>query len=306
MVAQRAGGWSLTMFLTPDAKPFFGGTYFPKTARYNLPGFGDLLVQVTKTYRDKKQQIAEQNQSLLVALQRTLPRPSAGDESLSPQPLETAIAQLRASFDQRFGGFGGAPKFPHAAEIELCLRRFAATQEFDLLHLATFTLERMIDGGIYDQLGGGFCRYSVDGEWSIPHFEKMLYDNGPLLKLLADAYAATGSAKFARAAEETAGWVMREMQARDGGYYWTFDADSEHEEGKFYVWTPEAVRRLLTAEEYHVAALTWGLDGPPNFENAQWHLRVNRDIDLVAQQVDKPIAEADRLLQSASAKLVAA
>ena len=140
----------------------------------------------------------------------------------------------------------------------------------------------MAEGGIYDQLGGGFCRYSVDAHWTIPHFEKMLYDNGPLLRLYADAWAVTGEPLFARVAEETAGWVMREMQSPEGGYYSSLDADSEHEEGKFYVWTPREVQALLTAEEYAVTAPHYGLDQPPNFEGKHWHLAVAQPLDVIA------------------------
>src|SRR5262249_38395542 len=173
---------------------------------------------------------------------------------------------------------GGAPKFPHPAELEFCLRRSAAAGDGAAERIATYTLERMALGGIYDQLGGGFARYSVDAEWAIPHFEKMLDDNGPLLRLHADAWTVTRNALFARVAEETAAWVMREMQspsvANEGGYYSSLDADSEHEEGKFYVWTPDEVRSLVSPEEYAVLAPHYGLDGPPNFEGSHWHLRV--------------------------------
>src|SRR2546428_9042929 len=137
----------------------------------------------------------------------------------------------------------------------------------------------MCEGGIYDQLGGGFCRYSVDAEWSIPHFEKMLYDNGPLLGVLADAWLVTGAPLYARCAEETAGWLAREMQSPEGGYYSSLDADSEHEEGKFYVWERDAIRSLLTAEEYAAFAPRYGIEGPPNFENRHWHLRVGGSIE---------------------------
>ena len=256
MLTQKSGGWPLTLFLTPDGKPFFGGTYFPKMPRFNLPGFAGLLERVAEYYAASRGDIDEQNNRLVAALERTQPAAPATAVTFGENPLNEAMAAVRASFDGRHGGFGGAPKFPHPTELELALRRYAATGDKDALHIATFTLEKMALGGIYDQLGGGFSRYSVDQQWMIPHFEKMLYDNGPLLRLVTDAWVASGNPLFAQVAEETAAWVMREMQSPEGGYYSTIDADSEGEEGKFYVWTPEEVQALLSAAEYHVAALT--------------------------------------------------
>ena len=267
MLAQRPGGWPLTMFLSPDGTPFFGGTYFPKQARHGLPGFADLCSRIDAIWHEKRAAISAQNEELAKALARTVPRDGAPREEFSSQLVRAVLENLRASFDARFGGFGGAPKFPHPSDLELCLRH----GETGIVHT---TLKHMCEGGIFDQLGGGFCRYSVDAQWSIPHFEKMLYDNGALLSLLADAWVATGEALFARCAEETAAWMLREMQSPEGGYYSSLDADSEHEEGKFYVWDREEVRALLTGEEYRVAASHYGLDRPANFESRHWHLRV--------------------------------
>ena len=265
MLAQRAGGWPLTMFLSPDGTPFFGGTYFPKTPRYGMPGFPDLCERIAAIWRDKRADIQAQNAEVLKALARTLP--SGAGSGLSAQVLDDMLRNLRASFDAQHGGFGAAPKFPHPTDLELCLRK----GEDDIARL---TLRRMCEGGIYDQLGGGFCRYSVDAHWSIPHFEKMLYDNGPLLALLADAWLVCGERLFEGCAEQTAGWLMREMQSPEGGYYSSLDADSEHEEGKFYVWDRAEVQSLLSADEYTTLARHYGLDGPPNFEGKHWHLRV--------------------------------
>jgi len=287
MLAGRAGGWPLTLFLAPDGAPFFGGTYFPKTSRYGLPGFGSLLERVSEIWRDRRAEIDAQNEQLRSAFSRTLPAGAVHRSELSDAPLRAALQDLRASFDARNGGFGSAPKFPHPSDLELCLRRGEGG-------IALLTLTRMCEGGIYDQLGGGFCRYSVDAHWSIPHFEKMLYDNGPLLTLLADAWLAAAEPLYARCAEETAGWMMREMQSPDGGYYSSLDADSEHEEGKFYVWDREEVRALLAPEEFRVAAAHYGLDQPPNFENRRWHLRITN------------IPEDENLLRQAKSKLFAA
>ena len=272
MLAQRPGGWPLTMFLSPDGTPFFGGTYFPKAARFGLPGFPELCERIAAIWRDKQPDIASQNSEVQKALARTLPRRAARRPELSRDLLRAVLDNLRASFDPRFGGFGAAPKFPHPTDLELCLRK----GETDIAHT---TLKRMCEGGIYDQLGGGFSRYSVDAQWMIPHFEKMLYDNGPLLSLLADAWLVTGELLYARCAEETAGWIMREMQSPEGGYYSSLDADSEHEEGKFYVWSRDEAQSALTGEEYAVLSPHFGLDQPPNFENRHWHLHVARPVE---------------------------
>ena len=286
MLAQRAGGWPLTMFLAPDGTPFFGGTYFPKEARYGLPGFPDLCERVAALWREKRAEIGAQNAEVLKGFARTLPRPAAQPGELDAGPVQALLDVLRTNFDATYGGFGAAPKFPHPTDLELCLRKGETA-------LAHTTLKRMCEGGIYDQLGGGFCRYSVDARWMIPHFEKMLYDNGPLLGLLTDAWLVTREPVYRKCAEDTAGWMMREMQSPEGGYYSSLDADSEHEEGKFYVWDRDEVQRLLTTEEYAAAAPHFGLDQLPNFENRHWHLHM-------AKAMDTPILEA------AKAKLFAA
>src|SRR5258705_2544274 len=204
MIGSRTGGWPLTMFLAPDGAPFCGGTYLPKEARYGLPGFPELCERIAEVWRDKRIEIAAQNREVLGAFSRLLPQRAPRRPEFSAGLLDQLIEELRASFDARHGGFGGAPKFPHPAELELCLRKGAAD-------MTLLTLTRMCEGGIYDQLGRGFARYSVDAEWQIPHFEKMLYDNGPLLRLLAEAWRVTPEPLFARCAAETAGWILREM-----------------------------------------------------------------------------------------------
>ncbi len=287
MLSQRNGGWPLTMFLSPDGVPFFGGTYFPKTARHGLPGFPELCERIAAIWREKRGDIAAQNVEVLNAFSRVQPVAAAHGQ-MSTQPIGAMLENLRASFDARFGGFGGAPKFPHPTDLELCLRK----GERDIVRT---TLSRMCEGGIYDQLGGGFCRYSTDARWMIPHFEKMLYDNGPLLGLLADAWLGTGDPLYARCVEETAGWIMREMQSPEGGYYSSLDADSEGEEGKFYVWDRAEAQVLLSTEEFGSLSRHYGLDGPPNFEDRHWHL-------YVANSSEK----GDAFLASAQKKLFAA
>ncbi len=305
MLTQRNGGWPLTLFLTPDQTPFVGGTYFPKQPRHNLPGFIALMQQVMTLYRTRQQDIAAQNASLLQAFDTTLP--SAPEQvSFSTAPLDAACGALQQSFDHVHGGFGNAPKFPHPTDMEFLLRHAARTHNADAQHMALHTLRKMADGGIYDQLGGGFCRYSVDGHWAIPHFEKMLYDNGPLLTLYTDASVLTGEATFSNTAHGIAGWVMREMQAPQGGYYSSLDADSEHEEGKFYVWTPQQVASLLSVEEYAIASAHYGLDQPPNFEHQHWNLVVSQPLDSIASALVMPLEQAEELLASAQQKLFAA
>jgi uncharacterized protein len=289
MLAQRPGGWPLTMFLSPDGAPFFGGTYFPREPRYGLPGFAELCERVASAWREQRAEIAAQNVEVLQALARTTPQRGDAQSALSRAALDAVLEHLRRSFDARFGGFGGAPKFPHPSDLELCLRHGERG-------IALSTLARMCEGGIYDQLGGGFCRYSTDAHWSIPHFEKMLYDNGPLLALLADAALLDGDALYARCAAGTAGWLMREMQSPQGGYYSSLDADSEHEEGKYYVWDRDAVRSLLDADEFAIVASHYGLDDAPNFEQRLWHLRVTRPLP----------SGAETALRQAHKKLLAA
>ena len=305
MLTQRSGGWPLTLFLMPDGTPFFGGTYFPKRARHGMAGFLDLLPRVAEAYRDKREEIARQNTALLDALARTLPAP-AGGGALKRAPLDAAVREFAQAFDDVHGGIGQAPKFPHPFELAFCLRRHALDGGELGLAIARLTLVKMAEGGIHDQLGGGFCRYSVDPYWSIPHFEKMLYDNAALIALYGDAWIATRLPLFEKTVRDIAGWVMREMQSPEGGFYSSLDADSEHEEGKYYVWTPDEVRSLITADEYAVVEPHYGLDGAPNFEDREWHLRVMKPLELIAKRLDVPLAECEVRLESARAKLFTA
>ena len=307
MLTQRNGGWPLTMFLTPEQLPFFGGTYFPDKPRYGMPGFPDLIRRVREFYDQHPDDIREQGEQLAQALARTAPQAASHPSQFSRAPLDDAAAYFASAFDRDRGGLTGAPKFPHPDSLEFLLRRFAASgdrrgreapaRDTTALELATLTLRKMAHGGIYDQVGGGFARYSVDADWAIPHFEKMLYDNAWLLRLYADAWAITRNPLFERICDETAAWVMREMQSPEGGYYSSLDADSEGEEGKFYVWTPDEVRALLTPEEFEVAGRCFGLDRPPNFENSHWHLVLARE---------PADAAARKLLDAAREKLRAA
>jgi uncharacterized protein YyaL (SSP411 family) len=309
LITRGNGGWPLTMFLTPaEQAPFFGGTYFPKEPRYGMPAFGDLLRRVADYYRQHGTEIARQNEQLKLAFAELVPQPTPERITLDASPLREARTSLERTFDAQFGGFSQAPKFPHPGSIERCLRHWRATSagsspDLKSLYMASLTLTRMAEGGIYDQLGGGFSRYSVDGRWMIPHFEKMLYDNGQLLFEYSRASLATGEALFARVAAETADWALRDMRSPQGGFYSSLDADSEGHEGKFYVWLPAEVQALLTPAEYAAFSRRFGLDRDANFEGA-WHLHIHESIDAIAAALGEPMQSVTGLIDSARAKLL--
>jgi uncharacterized protein YyaL (SSP411 family) len=303
IMVRRAGGWPLTVFLNPhNHLPFFSGTYFPNAARFQLPAFTAVLERVAEYYHSNKKDLQEHNESIadiLYSLRQT-GTAEAPDEAV----LAQARRALEADFDRVNGGFGGAPKFPQAANLEFLLGEWRRSGNKDraALSVVTTSLEKMAEGGLFDQIGGGFCRYSVDAGWQIPHFEKMLYDNGVLLKLYAEAFQATGNPLFRKAAEETGEWAIREMQGPEGGFYSALDADSEGEEGKYYVWDRKEIRALLTTDEYAVAEPHYGLNETPNFEG-HWHLHVEKPLAEVAAGLGIEPAEAERRLASARAKL---
>ena len=311
LLTRRSGGWPLTMFLTPDDHtPFFGGTYFPLEPRYGMPSFKEVLTRVSEFYINNPDDIKNQNRSLVSTLQSLEPRPGA-PALITDQPLKEARSELGRIFEDVHGGFGHAPKFPHPTNLERLLRGYAAgvnsaQPDFEGLQMAEFTLRRMAHGGLYDHLGGGFCRYSVDEYWMIPHFEKMLYDNGPLLTLYCELWQLTRNPTYRRVASETADWVIREMQAPAGGYYSTIDADSEGVEGKYYVWTPDEVQGLLTEEEYAVVSRRFGLNRPPNFENEWWHFHVFADEEALERATSFTPEHIDLLLSTARETLFSA
>ncbi|MBI1284207.1 MAG: DUF255 domain-containing protein [Thiobacillus sp.] len=304
LLTQRGGGWPLTVFLAPDQTPFFAGTYFPKTPRYQLPGFIDLMQNVARAWHERRGEIQEQNEAVRDALARQQPTP-AGSKALTDAPLAEAVRDLAQAFDPVWGGFSRAPKFPRPGELFFLLRQAQACNT-QAREMALFTLRKMASGGVVDQLGGGFCRYSVDEQWAIPHFEKMLYDNGPLLHLYADAWALSGETLFATTAEGIVDWLLREMRGPDGGFCSALDADSEGHEGRFYVWLPDEVRALLSADEYAVAAPVYGFDQPPNFENARWNPVLARPLKEVAVELGLAESEAEMLLRGARSRLLAA
>ncbi|MFZ0105640.1 MAG: thioredoxin domain-containing protein [Thiobacillus sp.] len=304
LLTQRGGGWPLTVFLTPDQTPFFAGTYFPKTPRYQLPGFIDLMENVARAWHERRGEVLAQNQAVREALAQQQPV-AGGGLALNDAPLIEAVDDLAKAFDPVWGGFSRAPKFPRPGELFFLLRQ-AQVGNTGARDMALFSLRKMASGGVVDQIGGGFCRYSVDEQWAIPHFEKMLYDNGPLLHLYADAWALTGDALFRNTAEGIVDWLLREMRAPDGGFYSALDADSEGHEGKFYVWTTDEMRALLSEEEFAVAAPIYGFDLPPNFENTSWNPILARPLQEVAAERGLTEETARALLASARQKLFAA
>ena len=292
LITQRGGGWPLTMFLDgDDQRPFFGGTYFPKEARYGMPAFGDLLKKIAAYYADNRDDVRQQSARLLEVFDRIEPAPADADKAFDDGPLAKARETFEQTFDREFGGFGAAPKFPHPTTLDRLLRHWRNTAndaepDVEALFMAALTLARMAEGGLFDHVGGGFYRYSVDRHWQIPHFEKMLYDNGPLLAIFAQASIATGEALFAAAANATADWMLADMRDPNGGFYATRDADSEGHEGLYYLWEPDEVR-ALTGDDYEVFARRFGLDQAANFEG-RWHLTVHEQVtDEEAEAIER-------------------
>jgi len=317
LLTQHAGGWPLTMFLSPDTqRPFFGGTYFPPVASHGMPAFNDLLQHVATYFSEKGEDVRAQGEQLMNVFGRLVPQPADVSEELTAAPLDLAVEQISENFDHDYGGFGSAPKFPHPTSIDRLMRHWRASAndpepKIDALYMATLTLKRMADGGIYDHLGGGFCRYSVDRFWQIPHFEKMLYDNGPLLALYAEAYLASGEQGFVDVANETADWMLADMLAPNGGFYSTRDADSEGHEGLYYVWTPDEVEKLVDESKFAALSQRFGLDQDANFEG-KWHLTARKSIEDIAadlgdstEQVRANIDAGRSALLAARAKRVA-
>jgi len=282
LLTRRSGGWPLTMFLChDDRRPFFGGTYFPPQPRQGMPGFAELLQRVAQFYRERQAELRVQSQALIDALQNIDAPAKPETDALSDAPLQLLRSQLSQRFDRVYGGFTPAPKFPHTAMSEFLLRRWRASAGSDApdlqaLFMATLTLKRMSDGGLFDQLGGGFYRYSVDERWEIPHFEKMLYDNAALLSAYSAAAAATGDPAFARIASETAAFLVRDMRDATGAFHASWDADSAGHEGLYYLWDAEEVRALLPPAEAALFIPRYGLDRPANFEG-RWHLIAARE-----------------------------
>jgi uncharacterized protein YyaL (SSP411 family) len=259
------GGWPMTVFLTPEGKPFYGGTYFPPEDRYGVPGFPRILAGVANAYREKPQDVEKSVGQILTALQR-MSSSTESQQPFSPDIISRSAAALSRAYDADHGGLGNAPKFPNVGVYELFLRYYYASRDKRFLEMVTHTLAKMAEGGIYDHLGGGFHRYSVDEKWLVPHFEKMLYDNAQLVRIYAQAYRATREPLFKRVVDQTMAYLLREMLDQEGGFYSTQDADSEGEEGKFFVWTPEEVSEILDEEASEIFCRIYDVSEQGNFE----------------------------------------
>jgi hypothetical protein len=297
------GGWPMTVFLTPEGVPFYGGTYFPPGDRHGMPGFPRVLEAVADFYREKRGEATQVGRELLERL-RQGESVRAGSELLTPTVLDTAYQGLRAEFDSRHGGLGRAPKFPQPMAFDFLLRYWRRRDVPDALQMVRQTLTQMARGGIYDQLGGGFHRYSVDQVWLVPHFEKMLYDQAQLTLLYLQAWQATRDPEYRRVTEETLDYVVREMTHPEGGFYSTQDADSEGEEGKFFLWDRAEIEGLLDPETARAALRYWGVADGPNFEGRSI-LHVPRDPAEVAVALGVTPERLAELLPTARAALFA-
>ncbi len=297
-----SGGWPMTMFLTPELKPFYGGTYFPPTDGYGRPGFPRVLSSVAEAYREQRVTVANQADQIIERLNR-LGMVADHEHPLTTELLDGAYQHYRAQFDPQHGGFSQAPKFPPSMGFPFLLRYSHRTGNLQALEMVELTLEKMARGGMYDQLGGGFHRYSVDAVWLVPHFEKMLYDNSQLVVAYLEAYQMTGKPFYRQIATETLDYVIREMyDATRGGFYATQDADSEGEEGKFFVWTPNEVEALLGKENAEIFCEYYDITESGNFEEKNI-LHVQTPPDLFAKKLRMELPALEAILAEGRQKL---
>jgi len=288
------GGWPMTVFLTPDKLPFFGGTYFPPQPRYGMPSFRQVLTSIAEAYRDRRDEIMTSANDILGELRRASIL-SPGSSPLSAELCDAAFEGFSRSFDAKNGGFGGAPKFPPSMSMEFLLRYWKRTGNERALEMVELTARKMAAGGIYDHLGGGFHRYSVDAVWLVPHFEKMLYDNAQLVRVYLHLYQITKDDFYKRVAVETLEYVRREMLDRSGGFYSTQDADSEGEEGKYFVWTPAEVESILGEGDAQVFNFFYDISEDGNFEGKNI-LNIRFTIDATAKALKLAPEEVEAIL----------
>ncbi len=311
LITQRPGGWPLTMFLTPEEHtPFYGGTYFPPGRRAGLPAFREVLQGIAAFYRERPEEVREQGRAVAAVYPHLEPEAAAAHVAMDAGPIDAARQALAQRFDAEYGGFGTTPKFPHPGHVNRLLRhwREGATGEqpdVQALYMATMTLSRMADGGLLDQLGGGFFRYSVDRQWRVPHFEKMLCDNAALLPLYAHAWRISGDESYRRVARITAQWVIDEMQLAHGGYCTALDADSDGAEGRYYLWTREQIKALLDADHFVVVEAMMGLNEPASIDE-HWHLHARGDLKALSRRLGLPASTVEARLAHAQAILLTA
>jgi uncharacterized protein len=297
------GGWPMTMFLTPDGVPFYGGTYFPPQDRYNMPGFPRVLISVAEAYRSQADQVAHTSTALLGELRRVgLATPSR--EMLTTEILDASFRRIASNYDPKNGGFGNAPKFPPAMTLEFFMHMHYRNGSVEALEMIQYTCRKMAEGGMYDQLGGGFHRYSVDAKWLVPHFEKMLYDNALLSRVYLHLYQLTKNEFAKRIAEETLDYVVREMTDAGGGFYSTQDADSEGEEGKFFVWSKDEIVRTLEQPDAEIFCEYFDVTGEGNFEGHNI-LHVTAPVEDIAARHNVPPEEARAIVERSRQRLFA-
>ena len=301
MFLGEGGGWPLNIFLTPEGKPFYGGTYFPSVDRHNLPSFPRVLLAVADAYKQKHEDIQKTTLQIINGLSQ-LNVFHSYKETISIEAVKEAAQSIAESFEPIYGGFGDAPKFPNTMTLSLLLRYNKITGDTTTLYHVKHTLKKMADGGIYDHLGGGFHRYSVDKEWQIPHFEKMMYDNSQLINLYLGAYQATGDEFFKDVAVKSLAYIRREMLSPEGGFYSTQDADIEGEEGKFFVWTPYEVIDILGEEIGRIFCRYYDVTNHGNFEGKNI-LHANIPLEVIAEEFHKPPEEVDHILKNARQKM---
>ncbi len=297
------GGWPMSVFLTPQGEPFYGGTYFPPVRRYNMPAFRELLLSIADLWEHRRDKLLANSAALARHLQRAEENAGAGE--LTSETLAQALRTLERAYDWENGGWGGAPKFPQPMVIEFLLMQ-ASRGHSTARQMAEHTLSAMSRGGMYDLIGGGFARYSVDDTWLVPHFEKMLYDNAQLALAYLHAHLLSGKKAFRQTCKHTLDFLLREMQHPEGGFYASLDADSEGGEGRYYLWTPEEVQRALgDPEAIRWATAAYGLDGAPNFEGAFILRRLRGDEEL-ARLLGVPVSEVPSRLEAVRARLLEA
>ena len=296
-----SGGWPMSVFLTPDLEPYYGGTYFPPEPKYGRPGFGEVVTGLGRAWKEDRENVITRGQQL--AKQISTENVMTGE--VKPNVLTKGAGRMLSNYDRRWGGFGQSPKFPHSMDLRVLLRHWRESGEEAALEAVRTTLDRMAEGGIYDQLGGGFHRYSTDEKWLIPHFEKMLYDNGLLIPVYLEGYLATGDENYARIVRGSCEWALREMLTDSGGFASTQDADSEGVEGKFFAWTPEELVEVLGAKHGAWAAAWYGVTDEGNFEHGTSALWRHQPAQQVADGLHIELDELEAAMNEARIKLFA-